>query len=70
MNAGRIDEYDLSIGTSDDTLNAKASGLWLVGNGRNLLPDEPIEERRFAGIGPPDERYITAAEVGLGLELF
>src|ERR1044071_3526184 len=64
MDARRIDENDLAVIASNNSLNAMTCRLRLIGNRRDLLADKPIKQRRFTGIRPTDKRNITAAKFG------
>ena len=56
VNARRIDEHDLRFGRRDHALNGGAGGLRLVRHDRDLLPHQRVQQRRFAGVGPADDR--------------
>ena len=61
MNARRVHQNDLAFGARDDALNLIARRLRLVRHGRDLLADEPIQERGLARVRSPDQRDIAAA---------
>src|SRR5690606_14430459 len=44
-------------------LDLVAGGLGLIGDDRHLLTDHPVEERRFADVGPADDRAKARAEL-------
>jgi hypothetical protein len=56
VDARGVDEHDLAGGARADAENPVPRGLGLVGDDRDLLADEPVEERGFASVGPPHER--------------
>ena len=55
MNARRVDEDDLPVGPGADADDAVPGRLRLVRDDRQLVADEPVEQRRLAGVGPADE---------------
>ncbi len=61
MDPWRVDEHDLTVGVVLHRQNAIASGLRLVGDDRDLRPDDVVEERGLAGIRPTDEGYGAGA---------
>ena len=56
MDARRIEEHDLRVGIVLHAEDARPRRLRLVGDDGELGPDEPVEQRRLAGVGPADER--------------
>jgi hypothetical protein len=54
VDSGCIDENNLAGWFANDALNAETSGLWLVGNGSDLLTNKPIQQSRLAGVRSPD----------------
>ncbi len=55
-------EQQLRVGPSDDTDDAVARGLRPIGGDRQLLSDQPVQQRRLADIGTADDRDMPAAE--------
>ena len=53
MNARRIDEHHLAFGFRDYTLNLESCRLRFIGNRRDLLPHESIQQRRLPAFGRP-----------------
>ena len=54
-----IQEHDLATRILAHAGNAIAGGLGLVRDNRDLLPDQPVEQRGLARIGPADQRHKT-----------
>ena len=53
---GRVEEHDLRVGIVPHAQNARPRRLRLVGDDRQLGADQPVEQRRLAGVGTADER--------------
>jgi hypothetical protein len=66
VNAGRVDKDDLAVITSNDALDSMPCSLRLVGNGSDLLADQPIQKRGFTGIWTADQGDVAAAEIVIG----
>jgi hypothetical protein len=66
VNAGSINQNNLSLGLGDYTLDLETGCLWRIGNCGNLLADESVEQRRLAGIWPADKGDVPTAVVLLG----
>ena len=58
---GRVVEHHLAARLGDDADDPGARGLRLVGDGGDALADQPVEERRLAGVGPAHQRHRAAA---------
>src|SRR6266511_5362431 len=56
MNAWRIEKHHLGIRIVPDAEDPVPGCLWLVRHDGQLRADEPVEQRRFAGIRATDER--------------
>jgi hypothetical protein len=56
MDAGRIDEDGLPFGIVLDPHDAVARRLGFIGDDCELLADDAVQEGRFAGVRPSDER--------------
>ena len=54
--AGRVDDGEGEIGKPRVTLAAVAGDAGLIVDQRELPPDEPVEECRFANVRPADDR--------------
>jgi len=65
MHSGRVDEYDLAIAASDDSLYAMSCGLRLVRNRSDLFADKSIEQGRLTGIRTSDKADVAAAKFRL-----
>ena len=61
MNAGRIEKGDLPARLVEDADDTIARRLRLLGNDRDLLPENAVEERRLAGVGAAYQRYGAGA---------
>ena len=59
--AGRVDKDDLRRAFDRDAEQPAARRLRLGRDDRELVADEPVEQRRLAGIGRADQRDIAAA---------
>ena len=59
MDAGRIQEDDLSLFTGIDGANLGPSRLRLIGCDRDLLADHAVHQRGFADIGTADDGRKT-----------
>src|SRR5688500_20184668 len=59
MHARCVDEHNLAFRFRDDSLDAKASGLWFIRDGSDLLPNQSIQQSRFASIWPPNKSDIA-----------
>ena len=55
MDAGRVDERDLGGRAPGDSEDARPGRLGLVGDDRDLLPDERVDQRGLARVRPPDD---------------
>src|SRR5690349_3527078 len=72
MDAGRVDEDDLPCGCrvvlrAEDP---RPRRLRLVGDDGDLLADDAIEQRGFAGIGPADDRDVSGFHRFAGSEMY
>src|SRR4030095_1269639 len=61
VQSGRIDEYHLSAREILDPGDAIARRLRSPEDDRQLLADQTIQERRFPGVGPADQRHESGA---------
>ena len=59
--AGRVDKDQLRLALDRDAEQPGARRLHLRGDDRQLVADQPVEQRRLAGIRRPDQRDIAAA---------
>ena len=59
--ARRVDEDDLRGAVGGDAAHDGARRLHLVGDDRDLGADEPVDQRRLAGIGRADQRDEAGA---------
>ena len=59
VNARRIDEHDLGVRVVAHAVNPRPRRLRLVGDDGELGADDPVEQRRLAGIRTADERDET-----------
>ena len=59
--ARRVDENDLAVAFHRNAANAGAGGLNLVCHDRNLGPDHPVQQGRFACIRLADQGNKTRA---------
>ena len=57
VQAGSVEEDELAARIRDDPAHRVARSLLNRRDDRHLLADEPVHERRFAGVRPPDNRY-------------
>ena len=55
MNPGCVDEHDLAFGNIMNALYPVTGSLGLVGCNDNLLPDDVVQQSRFAHIGTTDD---------------
>lgn len=55
----RIDEHDLAARIMQDAADGVAGGLWLGRDDSDLAPDERVQKRGLAHIGPPSKRDET-----------
>ena len=55
VQAGRVDEYDLSVGAVDDALDAIAGGLRMARDDGDFAADELIDERGLAAVGATEK---------------
>jgi len=55
VQAGRVDEYDLSVGAVDDALDAVAGGLRVSRDDGHFAADELIDERGLAAVGAAEK---------------
>src|ERR1043166_6037586 len=55
MNSRRVEEHDLRVGIISHAENPRTRRLRLVRHDGELLADEAVEERRFAGVRTSDE---------------
>ena len=55
VDPGRVDERDLGARPPRHAQDALAGGLGLVGDDRDLLAHERVDERGLAGVGPADD---------------
>ncbi len=62
MQPGRVNENHLRAGAIHDPLNSIARGLRMRRDDRNLLRDEPIDQRGLAGIRTADDRNKSGLE--------
>src|ERR1700758_511130 len=62
VDAGRIDEDDLSVVAIQNSLNAITGGLRLGRNDSDLASHQSIDERRLAGVGTADDCYEAGFE--------
>jgi hypothetical protein len=66
VNTGGVNEHDLRLGAAfacrqvDDSLDAVARGLRLVGHDRQLLAGKGIQQRGLARVGPAENGGETA----------
>ena len=63
VDSRRIQKNDLAFGEVLDPEKAVAGGLGSVGDDGQLLAQETVEERRLAGIGPPDKGDKAGFEI-------
>ena len=63
VNAGRVDEDDLRSGQRDHALDRRPGGLRLIGHDGHFLPHEGVQQRGFAGVGTPHQRYESGLEI-------
>ncbi len=61
VDAGRVQEGQLHVSPVHNPEDASAGGLGRLADGRQLLPDQGIEEGRLARVGKPDDRDGRAA---------
>ena len=61
MQPGRVDQRQLIAGRRQDSQDAGAGGLRLGADDGDLLPQQPVEERRLAGAGPSNEGHEARA---------
>ena len=61
VNAGGIDEDDLPLPLRLDAEDAVAGRLGLVGGDAELLPDQPVQERRLADVRATGDRHDSAS---------
>ncbi len=60
--AWRVDEHGLAGGTVQYAENPVARGVRLGRDNAELFADERIQQRRFADVGPPEQRNMPAPE--------
>jgi hypothetical protein len=60
VDARRINKHHLTLGPGDYPLNPEPRGLWFIGNSRDLLAHQSIEQRRLAGIRASNQGDISA----------
>ena len=56
LEARGIDEHELRARLGGDAGDAVSGGLRLLGDDADLLPDQAVEQRRFADVGATDDR--------------
>ena len=61
-----VDEGDLRVRQVEDPEDAVAGGLGTRCDDAQLLPDQRVEQRRFADVGPTDQRGEAAAKLTRG----
>ena len=61
LHAGQVDEHDLRLAALVHSPDRPASRLRAVGDDRDLLADDGVDERRLADVGTPGERDEAAA---------
>ncbi len=64
VQSGRVDEHNLAALLRHDALDAVSCGLRLGCDDGDLLADQVIEQRRFAGIGAADNGNEASARAG------
>ena len=62
VDAGCIGKNDLRFRERKHALDRRPRSLRLIGDDCHLLPDEGVEQRRFAGVGPADQGNETGPE--------
>ena len=62
MHSWRVDKNDLTVVTRNYALDAVACRLRFVRDSGYLFANEVVEESRFAGVRPADERDVAAAK--------
>ncbi len=65
--AGRVDKDDLGVAFHADAADTGPGGLHLMRDDRDLGPNHPVQQRRFAGIGFTDEGNKSGAGRGAGV---
>ena len=65
--AGRVHEHDLRIVVDGNAADDRACRLHLVADDRDFRTDQPVEQRRLAGIGRTDQGYETGMGRATGL---
>ena len=63
MNAWRINEDDLRIITIDYSVYSMAGRLRFVRNSSDLLANQTVEQCRFTGVRPADERNVSTSKL-------
>src|SRR5207244_2585272 len=66
VDAGRVEEDDLAVGPVQDGQDAVAGRLRLVGDDRDLVAHQPVDERGLAHVGPADDGDEARVEGGRG----
>ena len=62
--ARRVDEHDLRVVVRGDAAHDGARRLHLVRDDRHLGADQPVDQRRLAGVGRADQRDEAGAGRG------
>ena len=62
VHTGSVEEHDLVGRCGADAADLVARRLRLVGDDRDLAPDDAVHERRLADVGPADDRDETRME--------
>ena len=63
LHAGQVDEHELRVAAHRDAADRAARRLRLVGDDRDLLADDRVDERRLADVRAAGERDETRARV-------
>ncbi len=61
LHAGQVDEHHLALAARADAADRAARGLRAIGDDRDLVFDDRVDERRLADVRPARERDEAAA---------